>query len=137
MGAESRGSKPVEEHSVLELVKSISTDTVALVRKEVELARQEVVEALTARVKAVAALAAAGVMGLFILGFLGLAAAAGLDNVMRPWASRLIVAGGYLVLAVGAGLFALGRAKRPPLVPEETKRTVKEDVEWAKAQLKR
>jgi hypothetical protein len=125
------------DRSTLQLLRSISGDTVTLVRKEVELARQEIVEALTARAKAAAALAAAGVMGLFILGFLGLAAAAALDNVVRPWASRLIVAGGFLLLAGGVAMFGVGRMKRPPMAPKETKRTVKEDVEWARAQLKR
>jgi hypothetical protein len=40
-------------------------------------------------------------------------------------------------MAAGAALFGLRRMKKPSLAPEETKRTVKEDVEWAKAQLKR
>jgi hypothetical protein len=125
------------DQSTLQLLRSISNDTVTLVRKEVELARQEIVEALVARGKAAAALAAAGVVGLYILAFLGLAAAAALDNVVRPWASRLIVAGGLLLVAGGAAMFGVRRIKRPSMMPEETKRTVKEDVEWAKAQLKR
>jgi len=47
------------------------------------------------------------------------------------------VAGAFLLLAVGAVLFAKLRMKSPPMAPEETKRTVKEDVEWAKTQLRR
>jgi hypothetical protein len=129
--------KTLSDQSTLQLLRSISGDTVTLVRKEVELARQEIVEALVARAKGAAALAAAGVMGLFILAFLGLAAAAALDNVVRPWASRLIVAGGFLLVAGGASIFGIGRMKRPSMAPEETRRTVKEDVEWARAQLKR
>jgi hypothetical protein len=128
---------PPERPSVLELVRSISNDTVTLVRKEIELARQEILEAVTARLVAAGALGAAAVMGLFILAFLGLAAAAALDNVVRPWLSRLIVAGGFLLLAAGAAAFAVPRLKRPPIAPEETKRTVKEGMEWAKTQLKR
>jgi hypothetical protein len=126
-----------ERPSVLQLVRSISNDTVSLVRKEIELARQEILEAVTARLVAAGALGAAAVMGLFIVGFLGLAAAAALDNVVRPWASRLIVAGGFLLVAAGAAAFAVPRLKRPPIAPEETKRTVKEGMEWAKTQLKR
>ena len=45
--------------------------------------------------------------------------------------------GAFLVLAGGAALIGLAKMKKPPIAPEETKRTVKEDVEWAKAQLKR
>jgi hypothetical protein len=136
-GGPPQEGKATGDQSTLQLLKSISYDTVTLVRKEVELARQEIVEALVARAMAAAALAAAGLMGLFILGFLGLAAAAALDNVVQPWASRLIVAGGFLLLAGGGAMFGIGRMRRRSMAPEETKRTVKEDVEWAKAQLKR
>ena len=131
------GRKAPEQQSTLELIRSISSDTVALVRKEVELARQEIVEAVTARLKAAGAMAAAAVLALFLVVFLGLAAATALDGIVRPWASRLIVAGVFALLAGAAVAFGLRRIKKPPMSPRETKRTVKEDVEWAKAQLKR
>jgi hypothetical protein len=56
---------------------------------------------------------------------------------VSPWAARLIVAGGFLLLAGLAAAIGLLRAKRPPMKPELTVETVKEDIEWAKAQLKR
>jgi uncharacterized membrane protein YqjE len=127
----------LQDHSTLELLRSIATDSATLVRKEMELGRLEIVEAVSARIKAALAAAMAGVLALMALGFFGLTAAAALDNVMRPWASRLVVAGAFTVVAIGALAFGALRAKRPPLAPEETKRTVKEDVEWAKTQLKR
>jgi hypothetical protein len=127
----------LREQSTVEIMRSIATDSATLVRKEMELARHEIVEAVSARIQAALAAATAGVLGLMALAFFALAAAAGLDNVMRPWASRLVVAGAFAVLAVGALAFGALRAKRAPLAPEETKRTVKEDVEWAKTQLKR
>ena len=123
--------------STLELLRSIATDSATLVRKEMELARQEIVEAVNARIKAALSAAAGGVLALMALGFFALTAATALDGVMRPWASRLVVAGVFTVLAIGALAFGAQRAKRPPMAPEETKRTVKEDVEWAKEQLKR
>jgi hypothetical protein len=36
-----------------------------------------------------------------------------------------------------AAVVGIARAKSPPMKPERTVETVKEDVEWAKAQLKR
>lgn len=126
-----------DPRSTIELVKDIAADTSSLVRKEVELAKQELVEAITARLKAVGAMVAAGVFGLFMLGFLGLAAAAALDIVFPAWLAALTVAGGFAVIAGPAVLFGLRKMKAPPLAPEETVRTVKEDVEWARAQLKR
>jgi hypothetical protein len=92
---------------------------------------------VVARLKGAAAFAAAGILGLLALAFMGAAAAAALDLVLAAWASRLIVAGGFLLLALGGAMFGLRRMKAPPMAPTETKRTVKEDVEWAKAQLKR
>lgn len=125
------------DRSTIRLVRDIADDTATLVKKEVELARQEMLEAINARLRAGAALAGAAVLGLLVLVFLGLAAEAGLDNVMADWAARLVVAGGALVIIGGAVLFARTKLKSPPIKPEETVRTVKEDVEWAKAQLKR
>ena len=125
------------DRSTPELIRGIATDTATLVRKEVELARHEIVEALVARGKAAGAFAAGGLMALFILVFLGIAGGLALALVMPGWAAFLIVAGVFLLLAVGAVLFAKLRLKSPPMAPEETKRTVKEDVEWAKAQLRR
>jgi uncharacterized membrane protein YqjE len=128
---------PPEQQSTIGLVRSIATDTSTLVRKEIELARQELTEAVKARVVGAAALGAAAIFGLLLVIFLGAGAAAALDLVFARWLSRLIVAGGFLLMAGAAAMFGLRKMKRPPLAPEETKRTVKEDMEWARAQLKR
>jgi len=120
-----------------DLLRSIIGDTSTLMKKEAELAKAEIVEGVTARLKAVVSLAAAGILGLLALVFLALSAAVALDAVVTPWASRLIVAGGFLLLLGVAVLFGLRRMKSPSLAPEQTKRTVKEDVEWARHQLRR
>ena len=130
-------NEPPSRQSMPELVRSIASDTSLLVRQEIELAKQEIMEALTARLKAAASMTAVGVLAVFMLIFLALAAATALDLLLPGWASRLVVAGALLLLAVPVGLFGLARLRRPPLAPKETKRTVKEDVEWAKQQLKR
>ena len=126
-----------DQRSTPALMRAIASDTSTLVRKEVELARREIVEALVARAKAAGAMGAAGVCLLIALGFGGAAAARALDGVVSAWAARLIVAGGFVLIAAVAGTIAMLRAKNPPLAPEKTVETVKEDVEWAKAQLKR
>lgn len=120
-----------------ELMRAIATDTSTLVRKEVELAKREIMEAVTARLKAAGAMAAAGVAALMALAFAGAAAAHALEGSVSAWAARLIVAGGFLVIAALAVAVGMARAKSPSLAPEKTVETVKEDVEWAKAQLKR
>ena len=76
-------------------------------------------------------------MALFGILYLGIAAGAALSIVLPRWLAWLIVGGAFLLLAAVAALVGLPKLKKPPMAPEETKRTVKEDVEWAKAQLKR
>jgi hypothetical protein len=125
------------ERSTVEIIMAIADDTKHLLTKEVELARQEIVEALFAKAKAAAALAVAGVIGLFVLVFGGLTAVAALDNVLPAWGSRLVVTGAFALLAIVAVLFGIARLRKPGLVPEETKRTLKEEKEWAIAQLQR
>ena len=129
--------RPRDPRSTGELVRDIASDSSDLLRKQVELAKQEVLEAVTARLMGAGALAAAGLFGLFVLGFLALGAAAALDLAVPAWAAALIVAGAFALIALPALFLGIRWLKAPPLKPEETVRTVKEDVEWARAQLKR
>ena len=75
-------------------------------------------------------------MGLFVLGFLGAAGAVALALVIPLWAALLVVAGVFAALAAVAAVFGRARLGRP-VAPEQAKRTIKEDVRWAKAQLRR
>jgi protein-S-isoprenylcysteine O-methyltransferase Ste14 len=119
-----------------ELIRSIGADLSLLVRQQIELAKQELHEIAAEKAMGGGLLAAAAVLGLFFLGFLGLASAAALDLVLPRWAALLIVGGVYLLGAVIAA--AMGRrALAVQATPEKTKQTVKEDVEWAKRRLKR
>jgi membrane protein len=136
-GAPGAPHRRPEDRSTVDLVKSIGTDASLLVRKEIELARQEVKEGVAARIVGIAGLGVAGVVGLFALGFLLAAAAAGLDEVLQPWASRLIVAVVLLLVAGVAAMVGISMLRSKPLTPVKTKETVKEDVEWARAALRR
>jgi len=125
------------QESTTRLVRSIASDTAELVRKEVELARHELVEAILARLKAAGAMVVAGVAAIIGVIYLGAGAAHALGGVVADWAAWLIVGGGFMLVAGFAVAFGLVRAKQPPLKPERTVETVKEDLEWARAQLKR
>jgi len=125
------------DRSAVALVRDIASDTGTLIRQEVHLARQEVVEGILAKVVGVGAFGMAGVFAVIALVFAGLAAAAGLQNMMTPWGAWLIVMFGYVMLAGIAGLAGLATMKRKPIAPTKAIETTKEDVEWAKAQLKR
>lgn len=123
--------------STMELVGRVAGDASTLVRKELELARQEVSEGIAARMKGAAALAGAAVMGLYLVGFLAAAGAAALALVLPLWAALLIVAGVFLVLAVLAAVIGRAKMTAAPIAPERAKANLKEDVAWAKTQLRR
>jgi membrane protein len=119
------------------LIRSIVSDLSHLVSKQIELAKLELAEMLGVRARAVGVFAAAGVLGLFVVGFLGLAGAAALDLILPRWASLLIVAGVFAVLAVVAVVLGKRWLRSAAAKPELTQHQMKEDVTWAKAQLKR
>lgn len=132
-----RTRRPGEPGEPAEIVRSIVTELQRLFRAHVELAKQELAEAATARAIGAVGAIVAGVAALFALGFLGSAAAFALDNVVPAWASRLIVAGGFLLVTAVGGLVTARKLRHPPTLPEATQRTLKEDAEWARTQLRR
>jgi hypothetical protein len=128
---------PPETRSTPDLVKSIGSDAALLVRKEIELAKQEVKEGITSKLLGGALLAVGGVFGLYALGFLATAGARALGIVLPLWAGFLIVGGVFLLLAGIGAMAGIRKLKESPVAPVQTKETIKEDVEWAKTALKR
>jgi uncharacterized membrane protein YqjE len=119
------------------LLRSIAADLSTLVTKQIELAKQELGEMVSTRAQAIGVFVAAAVLGLFVVGFLGMTAAEALDLVMPRWAAMLTVAVVFGILAAIAIVVARGRMRSAAAKPELTQRTLKEDVQWAKQQLKR
>lgn len=118
------------------LVKEISEDLSTLIRKEVELAKIELGESISAKVKGAAIIAIAATLGFFALIFVLLALRDGLDNFLWTWAADLVTA--VILLAVGAlGALAARKKLATPMSPDLTKQTIKDDVEWAKTITKR
>ena len=119
------------------LIRSIASDVSLLVTKQIELAKQEIGEMVGTRAKAVGVFGAAAVLGLFVIGFLGMAGAEALDLALPRWAAMLIVAGMFGVLAAVAIVMARSWLRSSAAKPELTQESLKEDVRWAKQQLKR
>jgi MFS family permease len=119
------------------LLRSIAADISTLVSKQIELAKQEIGEMVGTRAKAVGVFGAAAVLGLFVIGFLGMAGAEALDLVLPRWAAMLIMAGVFGILAAIAIVAARGWLRSSASKPELTQQSLKEDVRWAKQQLKR
>ncbi|HEX3326682.1 MAG TPA: phage holin family protein [Actinomycetota bacterium] len=114
-----------------QLVKEVTEDLSTLLRKEIDLAKNEVGSAIAAKAKGAAIIAIAGVLAFFALIFLLLAIRDGFDAFLWTWLSDLITAA--ILLLIG-GLAALVAKKKltTPINPELTKKTIKDDVEWAK-----
>ena len=124
------------ERSLGELFGRLSSDLGELMRSEIELARVEIREEAGKAGKAAGMLGAGGLIAYLGLALVATAAAWGLAEVMDAGWAFLVV--GLGVSAVGAVLVMMGRERlrevRP--VPEETVETLKEDAQWARAQVK-
>ncbi len=118
------------------VVSSIVEGVQALIRKQVELAKIEAGEAVAVRAKGAGMMAAAGVVGLFAVGFAAASGSAALDLVLPAWAAHLIVAAVFAVIAAALVLVGRRAIKTAP-TPERTQETLKEDARWAKQQLAR
>jgi len=114
----------------------ITSDIRDIVRLEVRLARTEVRDEAGKAAAAGAMLGVGAACGLFGLLFTLLAAVYGLALVLPLWAAALLVG---MVLAVAAAVMVrlgLARWRRVDPVPDKTIRSVKEQVGWAKPQLR-
>jgi putative superfamily III holin-X len=126
------GKRPLSE-----IVRAVIDGVRDILRKEIELAKIEVTEAITSKGVAIGLLAAGGVAALYGVGFAAAAGSSALDLVMPTWAADLIVGAVFLVVAAVAVLAGRRMLRRGAMSPKRTKETVKEDVRWAKQQIER
>ena len=122
-----------EDLSTLALLREVTSKAVELVRKELELARAELRQDARAEMVTVKALAAAGALGIASLALFLVAGVFGLAHVMPAWAAALLVAGSTALIAFVAGTIGWRRRVREPLAI--TRKTLEEDVEWAKERM--
>ncbi len=126
---------PSNNDSTGELVKQLSQDASTLVRKEIELARAELVEKGKKAGRGAGMFGGAGMFALGAFGGLTAALILLLAEAMDAWVAALIVTA---VWGAVAGVLAMeGKQKveeAGPPQPEQTVETVKEDVQWAKRQ---
>ena len=127
--------EPVQgERSLSELVTAMTEDVSTLMRKEVELAKEEIrIEARKAG-KAGAGFAGAGISGLYAGIALVMALGFGLDQLMPSWLGFLLIA--IVLAAVAAVLVKKGQAELEQLnpAPEQTIETMKENAQWLSEQ---
>lgn len=127
---------PRRERGIAGLFADLARESTRLVRQEIALVKSEAM-AKVAQLGMGAGELVAGALIVYA-GFLALLAAAvlGLSLVLPPWAAALIVGG--VALPVGAGVAIKGRRdmKAETLVPGRTVRTLREDAEWAREQMR-
>jgi Putative Actinobacterial Holin-X, holin superfamily III len=127
----------LRDRSLPELLKQLSQETTQLVHQELELAKAELQQKGRQAGAGAGMFGGAGALGLAALGALTACFILALNAVMPAWLAALIVAVVYGVIAFV--LVKQGQAKlkqATPPVPEQTIETVKEDVEWAKTQMR-
>ena len=126
----------VPERSFSVVLQDIVRNIQDIVRSEVRLAKAEVREELAKTRSASLLVAIGGVSALFCLLFLLLTCFHALSLVMPPWAAALCVAGTLGLVAVFAILSGLKRFKTINATAPKTVASIKENVEWAKQQVK-
>ena len=132
-----RDTDELRERSLGELLRQLSEQTTRLVHQELELAKAEISQKGKQAGQGAGMFGGAGALGLAALGALTACLILALNAVMPAWLAALIVAVVYGIIAFV--LVKQGQAKMKaavPPVPEQTIETVKEDVEWAKTQMR-
>lgn len=125
-----------QEKSLGELFSDLSQGLSNLMRQEVQLAKTEITQKVASAGKSVGFLVAAGTLA--FVGFQALVAAAiiALALVLPAWLAAVIVA---LVLIGLGGILAfigISSMKKTNMAPQETIQTLREDAQWAKAQMR-
>ena len=120
------------DKSLGDLFGELSAEFVDLMQTQLELAKTEMRDEARRAGRTAGIFGAAGVAGYMALVLLSFAVAWGLATLMNPGWAFLIV--GALYAIAGAVLYMQGRerAKDINFVPEQTAKSVKEDVQWAR-----
>jgi hypothetical protein len=121
--------------SAKELVAELAAKASLLAKKEIALAKSEAKEDLRREIRTASGLGVAGVCALCTLNLLLVAGVFALAEaeVMRGWLAALLVAAVVLVVGTAAGLVGWKKRVRDPL--DATRRSLEENVRWAKERL--
>ena len=120
------------DKSAGQLVKEVTEDFSTLVRKEIELAKQELGSSVATKAKGAAIFAVVAVLGFFMLIFLLLAVRDGFAEVMAPWLADLATVGVLILVAI-VGVLVAKKMVATPISTELTKKNLKEDVDLVKS----
>ncbi len=121
--------------STRELVSEVARKASDLTRKEIELAKTELRADLRTEIRMASGLGVAGLCAIFTVQLLLTAVVLALTEagLLPGWAAALVVAAVVLAIGTAVGLWSWARRVRKPLVT--TRRSLEENVRWAKAQI--
>lgn len=122
----------MQRESFGELLGELANNSAALVRDEIELAKQEMTEKVSGLRSGAITLAIGGLISFVALLTLTAAAVAGLAHVMDTGLAALLVGAVLAVIGGSIAFMGIGRLKRTNLKPEQTIETLEEDKEWLK-----
>lgn len=123
-----------DTRSVGEIVGDMSRDLSTLVHQEIDLAKTEMKQEVAKAGKGAGMFGGAGVAGLMTLFFLSFALTYLLDNWMPTELAALITAVLWGIAAAVLAVRGRREIKEAELQLPKTQTTLKEDVQWAKAQ---
>ena len=125
------------DRPVGELMSELAEQTSTLVRQELALARAELMEKGPTAGVGAGLIGGGGGLALFAFGALTAALILLLDKAMAAWLAAMVVAVVYAAVAAVLALRGKERIEESaPPVPEQTVETLKEDVAWAKTQVR-
>jgi uncharacterized membrane protein YqjE len=125
-----------ETREIVDEIAGIADDLRQMLATEVDLAKAEVREQLQLAVRVAVWGGVAAVAALLTLGWLALTATYALDVALPLWLSAALVAAALALVAAICAIAMRSKLRQVNIMPERTVRSVKEDVVWAKQQLK-
>jgi uncharacterized membrane protein YqjE len=128
---------PTEDASLADLTQQLTEQVTRLAHQEIELAKAEMAQKGRRAGIGAGMFGGAALLGALALALFTACVVAALDHALPLWLAILVVG---VVVALAAGLLALaGRTEvrgATPLAPSQATESVKEDIEWVKAQAK-
>jgi uncharacterized membrane protein YqjE len=122
--------------SVPEVLQDIVGNIQEIIRSEFSLAKIEIKQEAAQAKGPVIMWLVGGALGLYALGFLLFTAVLGMATVMPIWIAALIVGAVLTVISIALLSAAGKRLKQVHKVPERTIESLKENVQWAKEQIR-
>jgi uncharacterized membrane protein YqjE len=124
------------DRSVPEVLQDIVGNIEEIIRSEFRLAKAEVKQEASEAAPPLKMIVVGATIGFYASGFLLFTLMMGLATIVSTWLAALIVGAVLGLLALALITTASKRLKHVHTVPERTIETMKENLQWAKNQIK-